>query len=317
MDWNKVDDNLNKAIDRTLKLINPRTVAMSVAKSVAKKAIESDYWKNKFLVPHYTSKIANNTYMITEAMLFNSYLFIGKERALLIDTGIGVSGLLDEVKKFTDKPLIVVATHSHISSVGGAGEFDEVYIHKKDLKDARRYNSYWLRKLAFKAVPTRFFLDIDEDCLTKEKGKFIPLGKKQREFDLGGRKIKIIHTPSHTMGSCCFVDSDTDITITGHVTTPVSVMILPHATTISKYAETFESLMEYLKDRRNYSGVWIKPLSYERTCDLRDLADESVGFSNDYTRFIRFRFSLDKRRLLIYYPAKTLRRSFWTRIRTL
>ncbi len=317
MDWNKVDDNLNKAIDGVLRLISPRTIAKAVVKSVAKKAIESDYWKDKFLVPHYVSKIANNTYMITEALLFNSYLFIGSERALLIDTGVGVRGLLDEVRKLTDKPLIVVATHSHISSVGGAGEFDEVYIHKKDLKDAGRYNNYKLRKLVFKAIPTKYLLDLSDDCLTNKKGKFVPLGKKQREFDLGGRKIKIIHTPSHTLGCCCFVDSETDITITGHVTTPVSVMILPHSTTISKYAETFEILMEYLKDRRNYSGVWFKPLSYDRTCDLRDLADESVAFNNDYTRFIRFRFSLDKRRLLIYYPAKTLRRSLWMRLRTL
>lgn len=317
MDWNKVDDGINAAIDAALKLISPRTIAKSVVKSVAKKAIESDYWKDKFLVPHYVSKIANNTYMITEAMLFNSYLFIGKERALLIDTGMGVGGLYDEVKKLTDKPLIVVATHSHISSVGGAGEFDEVYIHKKDLKDAKLYNNYTLRKLAFKAVPTKYLLELDDDCLVSSKGKFVPLKKKQREFDLGGRKIKIIHTPSHTMGCCCFVDSETDITVTGHVTAPIAVMILPHSTTVSKYAETFEELMEYLKDRRNYSGFWLRPLSYERTCDLRDLADESVGFSNDYTRFIKFRFSLDKRRLLIYYPAKTLRRSLITRLRTL
>ncbi len=317
MDWNKVDDNLNKAIDGVLKLISPRTIAKSVVKSVAKKAIESDYWKEKFLVPHYVSKIANNTYMITEAMLFNSYLFIGKERALLIDTGVGVNGLLDEVRKLTDKPLVVVATHSHISSVGGAGEFNEVYVHKKDLKDAARYNNYRLRKLAFKIIPTRYLLDLDDDSLTNKKGKFVPIGRKQREFDLGGRKIKIIHTPSHTGGSCCFVDSDTDITVTGHVTAPISIMLLPHATTIAKYAETFESLMEYLKDRRNYSGFWIKPLSYDRTCDLKDLTDESVAFNNDYTRLIRFRFSQDKRRLLVYYPAKTLRRSFWLRLRTL
>lgn len=317
MDWNKVDDNLNKALSGAARLINPKTVAKSVVKSVAKKAMESDYLKDKLLAPHYVSKIANNTYMITEMMLFNSYLFIGKERALLIDTGIGVRGLSDEIKKLTDKPLIVVATHSHMSSVGGAGEFDEVYIHKKDLKDASRYNKYKLRKLVFKAVPTSYILKLNSDCLTAEKGRFTPLGKKQREFDLGGRKIKIIHTPSHTAGSCCFVDSDTDITVTGHVTTPISVMVLPHATTVSRYAETFETLMKHLENRRNYSGVWFKPLSYERTCDLKDLTDESVAFGNDYTRLVQFRFSLDKRRLLVYYPAKTLRRSFWDRIRSI
>lgn len=298
------------------KFINPKTVAVSVVKSVAKKAIESDYLKNKFLTPHYVSKIANNTYMITEMMLFNSYLFIGKERALLIDTGIGVNGLLDEVRKLTDKPLIVVATHSHMSSVGGAGEFDEVYVHKKDLKDAARYNKYRIRKLAFNFVPTKYLLKLDNSILTDKKGNFVSLGKKC-EIDLGGRKIKILHTPSHTAGSCCFVDSDTDITVTGHVTAPISLMILPHSTTISRYAESFELLMDHLENRRNYAGIWFKPLSYERTCDLKDLTDESVAFGNDYTRLIQFRFSLDKRRLLIYYPAKTLRRSFWDRIRSI
>lgn len=41
------------------------------------------------------------------------YLLIGNERCLLIDTGLGVCNIYDEVRKLTDKPATAIATHIH------------------------------------------------------------------------------------------------------------------------------------------------------------------------------------------------------------
>ena len=40
------------------------------------------------------------------------YLLNGKEKSLLIDTGLGISNIYDEVRKLTDKPIAAVATPS-------------------------------------------------------------------------------------------------------------------------------------------------------------------------------------------------------------
>lgn len=47
------------------------------------------------------------------------YLVEGAERALLIDTGFGVGDLKALCERLTDKPLLVVDTHSHGDHVLG------------------------------------------------------------------------------------------------------------------------------------------------------------------------------------------------------
>jgi len=40
------------------------------------------------------------------------------ERELLIDTGLGICNIYDEVRKLTDKPVTAVATHIHWDHIG-------------------------------------------------------------------------------------------------------------------------------------------------------------------------------------------------------
>ena len=60
-------------------------------------------------------------------------LIIGKNKALVLDTGYGISSLKEEIKKITSLPLIVIDSHGHMDHTGGNYEFDEFYIHSADL----------------------------------------------------------------------------------------------------------------------------------------------------------------------------------------
>jgi hypothetical protein len=65
---------------------------------------------NWFTIDH----IDKNTYIISEYRHWeetHAYLLNGTERSLLIDTGLGICNIYDEVIKPTDKPVIAVATH--------------------------------------------------------------------------------------------------------------------------------------------------------------------------------------------------------------
>ena len=75
-----------------------------------------------------TKQIDENTFVISESNHWeetNCYLLVGKENALLIDTGLGVSDISKEVLKITDKPVIAVPTHVHWDHIGGLWNFPE------------------------------------------------------------------------------------------------------------------------------------------------------------------------------------------------
>ena len=80
--------------------------------------------------PYY--EFEKDTYEIDEFDCSSIFLFVGKERALLLDTGCGIGDLKGVIRKITDKPYIVIASHGHMDHIGGAGAFDELYINPAD-----------------------------------------------------------------------------------------------------------------------------------------------------------------------------------------
>ena len=58
-------------------------------------------------------------------------MIVGKEKAMLIDTGHGYGNLKQVVKSITDKPLYIVNTHGHLDHTSGNAQFEEKYIYIK------------------------------------------------------------------------------------------------------------------------------------------------------------------------------------------
>ena len=56
-----------------------------------------------------------------------SYLIVGEKRALLFDTGMGISDIKKVVEELTKLPVVVVNSHSHDDHVGGNWQFDTIY----------------------------------------------------------------------------------------------------------------------------------------------------------------------------------------------
>ena len=67
-------------------------------------------------------KVNESTYIISEYRHpeeTHCYLLCGSKKVLLIDTGLGISNIYDEVRKVKDKPIVVGATHVHWEHIGG------------------------------------------------------------------------------------------------------------------------------------------------------------------------------------------------------
>ena len=59
-----------------------------------------------------------------EATIVN--LLIGKKSAIVMDTGCGIGNLRNAVEEVTDKPIVVINTHTHLDYLGSNRQFDEI-----------------------------------------------------------------------------------------------------------------------------------------------------------------------------------------------
>ena len=84
--------------------------------------------------PWFTvEEIDNATFAISEYKHWeetHSYLVCGNKRALLIDTGLGVSNIKRVVDELTILPVSAVLTHAHWDHIGGLKWFQSIAVHE-------------------------------------------------------------------------------------------------------------------------------------------------------------------------------------------
>ena len=74
-------------------------------------------------------EIAANLFVFYEPRHYEQTLvnlIIGQDRAALIDTGCGIGDLRTAVKAVTDKPIVVINTHTHPDHLGSNHQFDQI-----------------------------------------------------------------------------------------------------------------------------------------------------------------------------------------------
>ena len=133
------------------------------------------------------------------------YLLRGRERSLLIDTGLGICDIRQAVDRLTDRPVAAVATHIHWDHIGGHRYFPEFYAHEAELN--------WLSggfPLSVEAVRA---MVADRCCLpealdvsryTLFQGHPARVLRDGDRIELGGRTLEGLHTPGHSPGHMCF-----------------------------------------------------------------------------------------------------------------
>jgi glyoxylase-like metal-dependent hydrolase (beta-lactamase superfamily II) len=147
-----------------------------------------------------------------------SYLILGSERAILVDTGMGIANIRAEVERLTDLPVVVVNSHGHYDHVGDNHRFDEVWAYDDDGEVARIERGKTRAECAGYLEPGSY-LDLPDgfDPATYE---IRPSAVTQRlhhlqSIDLGGRSLQVHHTPGHSPGSLCLLDRRDLLLFTG------------------------------------------------------------------------------------------------------
>jgi glyoxylase-like metal-dependent hydrolase (beta-lactamase superfamily II) len=70
-------------------------------------------------------QVNRDLWMIAEPGYVVSWLYVGSDRALLVDTGTGIVPIAPVVAKLTDRPVTAINTHYHFDHVGGNAGFAE------------------------------------------------------------------------------------------------------------------------------------------------------------------------------------------------
>lgn len=144
----------------------------------------------------------------------------GRDRDLLVDTGLGAASLRDEIADLIDKPLVAVATHIHYDHVGGLHEFDTRLVHASEAARMSDYREFCA--LATKQLPAQFLdflsgagMPVESDALIDAlphagfdvEGFRIRSAAPTHELeeghivDLGSRCFEVLHLPGHSVGS--------------------------------------------------------------------------------------------------------------------
>jgi len=191
-------------------------------------------------------KVAEGVWCIEDHGNDNMYLVEGREKALLIDTGLGVAKLSDFVKTLTRLPVIVVNTHGHTDHAGGNYQFKSAYAHPLEFAAVRQTSAAEARKRLIenmmKGAAWADMVSIEE-AVKIPAAELLPL-KDGQVFDLGGRKIEVIETPGHTPGEIVLLDSANRIVFTGDNDNALVWLFLPTCNPLEVYLQSLKKLQQ-------------------------------------------------------------------------
>jgi glyoxylase-like metal-dependent hydrolase (beta-lactamase superfamily II) len=163
----------------------------------------------------------------------NVWLVRGRNRDVLVDSGLGLASLRQALADLLDRPLTAVATHRHYDHVGGLHEFDEVVVHRADAAAVAAADGF--ASLLLRDYPA------EELVATQEAGIALPevlidalphegydpaayrvhpavptrVVDEGDVVSTGDRELEVLHLPGHTPGSIGLWEAETRTLFSG------------------------------------------------------------------------------------------------------
>ena len=195
-------------------------------------------------------RVNEDTWRIENGMV-RFFLLKGKEKALLIDTGMTVRHAKEIATALTGLPVLVLNTHADRDHVGCNGQFDAFYMHPADEAQYREGGG---------------------------GGRLVPIGDGD-VIDLGDRPLRIIHLPGHTPGSVAVLDEKYRVLISGD---PIQehgrIFMFGKHRNMEDYIRSLKKLEGMTAD---FDGIWPShadiPVSPDRIRELREGAERILN----------------------------------------
>lgn len=148
-----------------------------------------------------------------------SFLLVGTERSILIDSGFGTGNLRAAIEELTDLPVLLVNTHADGDHIGCNALFDRAYMHPAE------YDRYQSKG---GAAPSAVW---EGDVLTT-----------------GAHALEVLLIPGHTPGSIALLDARRRILFGGDSVQAGAIFMFGLGRNLHAYVDSMERLQR-MRDR--------------------------------------------------------------------
>ena len=145
------------------------------------------------------------------------FLFCGKDRAMLVDSGMNTPEARRLAEELTDLPLFMINTHADPDHISGNGAFDEIFMSPAEEENYREHGG---------------------------SGKLVPV-REGDIIDLGGRGLRVIDIPGHTPGSIALLDESSRVLISGDSVQDGNIFMFGERRNLERYISSLEHLVGY------------------------------------------------------------------------
>ncbi len=172
-----------------------------------------------------TKKLADEVtliyeYWVKEYYRCNIWHVRGRDRDMLVDSGMGVVSLRERIPLLTEKPCLAVASHTHFDHIGAHSEFEHRLVHHLEADVIANptakttLSDIYVSDDIFHALPPRPFQSTE---YAVKKAPATQLLEDGDVIDLGNRQFLVIHTPGHSPGGIALFEKSTGILFSGDV----------------------------------------------------------------------------------------------------
>jgi glyoxylase-like metal-dependent hydrolase (beta-lactamase superfamily II) len=185
----------------------------------------------------------------------------GRDRDLLVDTGLGLASLREAAWDLFDHPVTAVLTHAHFDHIGGAFEFEDRRAHAAEaaeLAEPRGFAGLTATDLGGELVGQlrAAGYDIPESLLDalphagfSLSGYRVPPAPARTvrdgdRLDLGDRSFEVLHLPGHSPGSIGLWEGETGILFSGDALYDGPLLFDLPGSSVEAYVPTLERLLD-------------------------------------------------------------------------
>jgi glyoxylase-like metal-dependent hydrolase (beta-lactamase superfamily II) len=185
----------------------------------------------------------------------------GRERDLVIDTGLGICSLRDAARDLFERAVTCVLTHSHFDHIGGAYEFTSRIAHGDEETELAHPGGFGgltaaalggelvqrLRGAGY-AVPEQFLTALPspdfrvDDYMVRSAPLSGTVGDGDI-IDLGDRTFEVLHLPGHSPGSIALWEGSTKTLFSGDAIYDGPLLFDLPGSSIDDYVRTLRRLM--------------------------------------------------------------------------
>lgn len=172
------------------------------------------------------------------------YLVVGEKRALLFDTGMGISDVKKVVAELTRLQVVVLNSHTHDDHVGGNWEFSTIYGMDTDFtrENARGSRADAQAEITPDQICGALPPGFDSKAYATRPWKITAYTHDGDRFDLGGRTLEVIATPGHTPDAISLIDRANGLLFTGDTYYPAPIWLFRPETDLDAYAASIRRL---------------------------------------------------------------------------